>query len=127
MTDPQFEQLKSEAEQLKALRTQKPIPARVRLVQDALNSKWEGTRSLAVQTLAEWGKPEFKELLKPILLDELASSSDYRSYIRVLSDSLARLVEPSDSEWVADLLSKNEKHLWDLRALSTKLKLFAPK
>ena len=63
-----MDQLHVKAERLRALLKDRPGPAAWSDVRDALDSKWEGIQSLALQVLGVWGGHDAVATIKTFLL-----------------------------------------------------------
>ena len=93
--------LNEESEELRALVGSKPNAAATRLVETALESKWEGIQSIALQVLGSWGDSYAVEKLRSFLAD--AEKLKFGWSIRgVAIRELSRCVGPSDVDWVLD-------------------------
>lgn len=91
--------LEQESDRLREL-TQLPASAANRAeAEAALDSKWEGIRSLAAQALGYWGGRESVAVLKRALLAAPAGGTLRRVIIR----EVARCHESEDIPWILDL------------------------
>jgi hypothetical protein len=112
----------AEANALRGLGRSKPNATRIKLVEEALSSKWEGTQSLALQTLAQWGDQRFAGLVRPFI-ERAFEKEDAFAIRRVAIDTLAKLVGPEDVEWLTDFLRTRTGALeqYELRPLIARL------
>jgi HEAT repeat protein len=73
------------------------------LVREALQSKWEGVQSVAIQTLGAWGDPDSRSLLRETIerLDEREHGWSIRG---VAVRALAACISEDDADWALDRL-----------------------
>jgi HEAT repeat protein len=97
-----MDELKDLTERIHALAEMPETPGRRALAYDALGSKWEGVRAIAIQTLGRWGGRESVAKLRAFLEDAFQRKSDYG--IRgVAVGTLAGLIAAKDADWILDL------------------------
>jgi hypothetical protein len=112
----------AEADVLRALGRSKPNAIRIKLVEEALSSKWEGTQSIALQTLAQWGDRSFAQLVRAFL-EQAFQKKDAWAIRGVAIDTLAKLVGPKDVDWLAEFVRMRTDSLerYELRPLIARL------
>ena len=92
--------LKTEAERVRACADKRDSRS-LQIVEEALESKWEGLESLALQVLGGWGDDESRRRLRSFL--EVAGERPYGWAIRgVAVKALASCVNSADAPWVLD-------------------------
>ena len=84
---------------MRELKGQLPSKDNYAEAEAALESKWEGIRSLAAQVLGLWGGRHAVDVLKRALLAAPPGSS----LRRVAMTELGRCVGPEDTGWILDL------------------------
>jgi HEAT repeat protein len=94
--------LETEAASLRQLKNRKPTPERRRQLVQALNSKFEGLQSVALQVLGAWGDPDSAATLRKFLEEAFARPYGW-SIRKVAVNALSSAVGEADAEWVLDL------------------------
>jgi hypothetical protein len=97
-----MDQMQKQSSDLRSLAGQKPTPERLAMISAALDSKFDGIQSVALQVLGKWGGTESVDLLRDFLSQ--AFTRDYGWSIRgVAVKALARHLGPTDAQWVLNL------------------------
>ncbi|MEM7431652.1 MAG: hypothetical protein AAF351_06895 [Pseudomonadota bacterium] len=102
-----------ETKKILALRGAKRSEETTRLVENALQSKWEGIQSAGLRVLGAWNDAEAKARIRKFLNECFAR--EYGWSIRgVAVEELSHCVNADDSDWILDLyfsqLTRLEKH-----------------
>lgn len=80
-----------------------PSPHRRALVREALQSKWEGVQSVAIQTLGAWGDSDSRALLRETI-ERLDEREHGWSIGGVAVRALAECISDDDADWALDRL-----------------------
>jgi HEAT repeat protein len=95
-------QMQEQVSDLRSLASLKPTPERLAKITAALDSKFEGIQSVALQVLGQWGGTESVDLLRKFLTRAFTRHSGWS--IRVVAvTALAPHLRPADAEWVLNL------------------------
>ncbi|MEQ9661051.1 MAG: hypothetical protein RLN87_00700 [Parasphingopyxis sp.] len=118
-----MDELQSRAEDLKRLAGRKPTDKRYDIIQGALQSKWEGDQSLAIQVLGQWGGRRSIDILRRFL--ETSYEKPMSWAVRKVSvRALANTIEQEDAEWIERLHASRSNNIekFELRPLLERLK-----
>lgn len=97
-----MDRMQEQASDLRSLASRRPTPARLATITAALDSKFEGIQSVALQVLGKWGGAESVELLHDFLRQ--AFMRDHGWSIRAVAvKALAPHLRPTDAERVMNL------------------------
>ena len=97
-----MDELQRQVANLRALGEQPPTPERRAEMLSALQSKFEGIQSVALDVLGRWGGPESSEVLRAFLQEAFVREAGWA--IRgVAVRNLIPLVSAADAAWVLDL------------------------
>ena len=105
---------------LRKLANGRPSPAKLKIVEQCLDSKWEGVESAALDVLFTWGGQDAVRLARASLEKHLSDKSGWAiraQAIRVLTEHITQ----QDIGWVEGLekkASSNSLLLHELRDLS---------
>ena len=88
---------RARVDELRTLASARPRPQDRQIVQNALDSKWEGLQSVAIQTLGCWGDRQSFAILR-----ELWPKCSW-TLQPIVARSLAQCVQAEDAPWALDL------------------------
>lgn len=92
---------RAKVEELRTLANSRPRPQDRQIVQDALDSKWEGLQSVAAQTLGRWGDRPSVAALREFWPQCAARRNHYLQ--NVVAHSLRMCVRAEDAPWFLDV------------------------
>jgi HEAT repeat protein len=97
-----MDQMQELASDRRSLASLKPTPERLATITAALDSKFEGIQSVALQVLGKWRGTKSVDLLHDFV--SKAFTRDHGWSIRAVAvKALARHLRPKDAEWVLTL------------------------
>jgi hypothetical protein len=116
--------LKSLCTHLEALGQRKPNPEAREQLRQALESKWDGVRTIAAKSLCTWADEQSIVSVREAL-EELAAKPARYAAVAAMAREMRSTLKPADLQWAANLFLK-EAHADNRFALQSLFEAFDP-
>ncbi|MEO1731022.1 MAG: hypothetical protein AAFR64_09805 [Pseudomonadota bacterium] len=119
--------IEEEVAKLRKLANDKPSPAKLKMVEHSLSTKWEGVESVALKVLFAWGGKDAVRLARASLERHWSDKSGWAIRAQAIK-VLTKHITARDTAWVGELEQKAKSTplmLHELRYLTARAQEFA--